>query len=73
MPDGVQTIEKTYLGASGGKGKILVHTNCPDVEISVVSMAGITLRRQTVPEGVTTINGIAPGIYLVNGQKVVVR
>ena len=73
VPDGIHEQKAPYIGVSGGVGKIYVHTTTPDVAIKVYNLMGALLKSCIAKEGVTCIDNMAPGIYLVNNHKVVVR
>ncbi len=73
VPDGIHEQKATYVGVSGARGKIYVHTTSSGVAIKVYDLAGHLLKSSVVDEGVTCFDNMAPGIYLVNNNKVVVR
>ncbi len=73
VPDGIHEQKTPYVGVSGAKGKIYVHTTSPRIAIKVYDLAGHLLKSSIVDEGVTCFDNMAPGIYLVNNNKVVVR
>ena len=63
---------EAFFSAVGGQGAIAVHTGKAQT-ISIYNVAGQLVRTTEVGEGLTPIKGFAPGIYVVNGVKVVVR
>jgi hypothetical protein len=63
--------EENSLKIVGGKGLITIESNKP-CRIVVYSITGTIVRQSVVQEDVTNLENLAPGIYLVNGKKVVV-
>lgn len=63
---------EAYFAALGGVGCISV--NAGKVQsVRIYNIAGQLVRNAQVGSGVTTINGIPAGIYVVNGTKVMVK
>lgn len=60
------------LRIEGGQGRIAVHAASP-TDISIYNTGGQLVRRMRITSGVKTIDGLTPGIYVVNGLKVLVR
>ncbi|MBQ8098058.1 MAG: CotH kinase family protein [Bacteroidaceae bacterium] len=72
VPDGVERVENSYVGVTGGKGCIVVHLTAPQ-HLKVYSLQGILLYDKMQAEGVTRLEHFTPGVYVVNNKKVVVR
>ena len=56
----------------GGKGMISIESKKP-CRIVVYSLTGSIVRQTDVQDGITYMEGLAPGIYLINKTKVIVR
>jgi len=56
----------------GGKGMISIDSKKP-CRIVVYSLTGSIVRQTVVQDGITYMEGLAPGIYLINKTKVIVR
>lgn len=65
-------MDLTALQAVGQRGAILLNAFEP-TEVNVYSINGSLVRSLNVPAGATTLDGFLPGLYIVNGQKVLVR
>lgn len=63
---------EAYFAALGGVGCISVNTGKAQ-SVRIYNIAGQLVRNAQVGSGVTTINGIPAGIYVVNGTKVMVK
>ena len=63
---------EAYFAALGGVGSISVNTGKAQ-SVRIYNIAGQLVRNAQVGSGVTTINGIPAGIYVVNGTKVMVK
>lgn len=63
---------EAFFSAIGGRGAIAVHAGAAQ-RVNIYNVAGQLVRVADVGEGLTPIQGFTPGIYLVNGVKVVVR
>jgi hypothetical protein len=61
-----------HLTAIGGKGTLTLHTTQP-ATVDVYTVSGALVRRVTLSQPVTTLEGLDGGIYLVEGEKVLVR
>ncbi len=61
-----------YFAALGGVGCISVNAGKAQ-SVRIYNIAGQLVRNAQVGSGVTTINGIPAGIYVVNGTKVMVK
>ncbi len=72
--DGVQAIGdgSPLLGVSGGDGFIRIHAAQPTA-VRVYTVDGILMRTFDVQQPVTLVEDLAAGVYLVNGQKVLVH
>ena len=68
--DGIK--DTKYLGATGGKGCIYFHVIEPIV-VNVYTVSGVKVTSQEVSGNISKIDGLQPGIYVVNGKKIVVR
>lgn len=63
---------EAYFAALGGVGCISVNAGKAQ-PVRIYNIAGQLVRNAQVGSGVTTINGIPAGIYVVNGTKVMVK
>lgn len=63
---------EAYFAALGGVGCISVNAGKAQ-SVRIYNIAGQLVRNAQVRSGVTTINGIPAGIYVVNGTKVMVK
>lgn len=63
---------EAYFAALGGVGCISVNAGKAQ-SVRIYNIAGQLVRNAQVGSGVTTINGISAGIYVVNGTKVMVK
>lgn len=63
---------EAYFAALGGVGCISVNAGKAQ-SVRIYNIAGQLVRNAQVGSGVTTINGIPSGIYVVNGTKVMVK
>lgn len=63
---------EAYFAALGGVGCISVNAGRAQ-PVRIYNIAGQLVRNAQVGSGVTTINGIPAGIYVVNGTKVMVK
>lgn len=63
---------EAYFAALGGVGCISVNAGKAQ-PVRIYDIAGQLVRNAQVGSGVTTINGIPAGIYVVNGTKVMVK
>lgn len=63
---------EAYFAALGGVGCISVNAGKAQ-SVRIYNIAGQLVRNAQVGSGVTTINGIPTGIYVVNGTKVMVK
>lgn len=71
-PDGVERVEMSHIGVSGGVGSLVISSNIPQ-RVKVYALNGQLVRDVEVQAGVQRIDGLAKGIYIVSGQKVIVR
>lgn len=69
---GVESVEANALKAWGGNGEICVATESA-IPVTVCDLMGRVARHLTAEPGRTSIDGLTPGIYVVNRTKVVVR
>jgi hypothetical protein len=72
IPDGVERVEVNRLTANGGYGCILVTAQTPQL-LRVYSLSGQLVKSTQVDAGTSQISGLAKGVYIVNGIKVVVK
>lgn len=63
---------EAYFAVLGGVGSISVNAGKAQ-SVRIYNIAGQLVRNAQVGSGVTTINGIPAGIYVVNGTKVMVK
>lgn len=64
--------QEAHFNVTGGKGSIAVTVGKAQL-VRVYSTTGALLRTEQVSQGFTLLQGIAPGIYIVNGVKVMVE
>ncbi len=65
-------IAESYFTAQGNQGCIYINSGKP-CTVRVYNTAGALQRTQQVPQGLSTLTGLTPGIYIVNGVKVAVK
>lgn len=63
---------RMWFSLTGGQGRLLIETQQP-LHTTLYNTAGQAVRQLDVPVGVTEINGLPKGIYIVDGQKVIVK
>lgn len=63
---------ESYFLADGGEACLFLSCGKPRY-VEIYTAAGTLVRTETIAEGTTRISGLSPGIYIVNGKKVVVR
>ena len=63
---------EAYLSVSGGKG-VMAITAGKAQQIGVYTSAGVLVRSLQLQPGQNRIGGLQPGIYVVGGNKVVVK
>ena len=64
--------DEGHLAVSGGQGSIFIHSTRPQ-DIRIYTVGGQLVRCLTPTQPQTVIDGLGAGLYIVNGQKVVVR
>ncbi len=64
--------ESLAMSVAGERGAIRIDA-AEQTVVSVYTLAGSLIRKTTVPVGSTLLPDFAPGLYIVNGCKVVVR
>lgn len=69
---GIKGVLYDGLQIAGGKGKIIVSTS-NEQNVRVISIGGVLLKSLTLSAGETTEIVVQPGVYIVNGRKIVVR
>lgn len=69
---GVESVEAKALRVWGGNGEIGIEAETA-TPITVCDLMGRVARRLTAEPGRTSIDGLAPGIYVVNRTKVIVK
>ena len=62
----------SHLQVEGGYGTLTAHAASP-IELFVYNAGGQLVRHIRLTSGVTTIYNLSPGIYIANGQKVLIR
>lgn len=67
-----QTKADSYFSVCGGNGAIAIKTAQP-TQVRIYTLQGMLVRTLNVSSGLTPINGMAAGAYIVNGHKVLVR
>lgn len=71
--DGINDAKaEAYFAAQGGAGAIAVNVGKAQT-IRIYSVSGALARTVQVEAGFTPIQGFTPGVYVVNGTKVIVR
>ncbi len=63
---------EAYFNVHGGKGCIELSVGTPQT-VRIYSLSGTLVRQLNVAAGFTPITSLTPGIYVVNGKKVVVE
>ena len=63
---------EAYFAAQGGEGAIAVNVGKAQM-VRIYAMSGALVRTVQVEAGFTPIQGFTPGVYVVNGTKVVVN
>lgn len=63
---------EAYFSATGGVGRIYLNVGT-DCEVSIFTLGGALLKRVEAHTGHSSIGGLIPGVYVVNGRKVLVR
>ena len=61
-----------HLSVIGGKGQLSINTDT-EQSIIIYDLNGIAIRQLHLSIGQNTIEGLAPGIYIVNRHKVIVQ
>ena len=69
---GIKGVLSDGLQIAGGKGKMIVSTSNAQ-NIRVISTGGVLLHSFTLSAGETKEIVLLPGVYIVNGRKIVVR
>ena len=70
--DGIADAPDRQMGVSGGNGCISFRLSQPQ-RLLIYSLSGTLVRSLDAPAGHSRIDGLAPGIYITGGQKVIVR
>lgn len=71
--DGINEAKaEAYFAAQGGAGAIAVNVGKAQT-IRIYSVSGALVRTVQVEAGFTPIQGFTPGVYVVNGTKVIVK
>jgi hypothetical protein len=60
------------VGVSGGVGCLSVSSLIAQT-VKIYSLSGQLVRNLEVSQGVTRVDGLQPGVYVVAGKKVLVR
>lgn len=69
---GIDAVEIDHVGVTGGDGCLYIQSNIKQ-DISVYNLSGALVRRVQVNPGVQRIDGLAKGMYVVAGTKVIVK
>jgi len=72
-PDGVDYVNNDYIGVRGGRGCLFIHAPGDGVTVRIYSVSGQLVRTVALTDSVTTVGGLMPGVYVVNGKKVIVE
>ena len=72
QPDGVDYVETDYIGVSGGVGCFTLSTNVAQM-VKVYNLNGQLVRALEVQPVVQRVDGLAKGVYVVAGKKVLVK
>ncbi len=70
--DGVERVETNYVGVRGGNGCIYVSSDASQ-SINVYALSGQVVKTIEVQPGTSRIDGFAKGVYVVLGNKVLVK
>lgn len=71
--DGINDAKaEAYFAAQGGAGAIAVNVGKAQT-VRIYSVSGALVRTVQVEAGFTPIQGLTPGVYVVNGTKVIVK
>lgn len=62
-----------YVGATGGEGCILLHATTQGTSVNIYTLDGRLVRRVSLDNPLTRVDGIAAGVYVVEGNKVLVK
>lgn len=60
------------MHVEGGRGRLVVHSPSP-CTVSLYNANGLLLRTLRLHAGLTTVDGLQAGVYIVGGQKVLVE
>ncbi len=71
-PSGIEVVKVDHLGVTGGDGCLFVKSNVSQ-EVAVFNLKGMLVRRFIANPGIQRIDGLTKGVYIVDGQKVVVK
>lgn len=71
-PTGITAAEARYVGATGGKGCIYIHVTEPTF-VNIYTAAGSKVLGKTFSGNISQVDGLQPGVYIVNNKKVIVR
>ncbi|MBQ2122706.1 MAG: CotH kinase family protein [Bacteroidaceae bacterium] len=71
-PSSIDVVKTDYVGVTGGEGCLYIKSNIQQ-EVSVYNLSGVLVRRISVQPGIQRIDGLAKGVYVVAGTKVIVK
>ncbi|MGN0086508.1 MAG: CotH kinase family protein [Alloprevotella sp.] len=72
VPDGIEQVADSYVGVSGGTGCVHLNLSAPQT-VKVYTAGGQLVRTVNAGQGHSSISGLTPGVYIVCGQKAIVR
>ncbi len=74
VPDGIEDVEsgRGTLRAWAEAGTLVAEATAP-CQLHVLDLSGRTVMLRTLPVGKTRVGRLPQGVYLVNGQKIVIR
>ncbi len=72
--DGIQSpvTDDRFVSVSGGNGSMTFRTGIP-ATVNIYNVGGVLLRTVHLSQPQTTLDGFSAGVYIVEGQKVIVR
>ena len=69
IPTAIEEVEATGFNATGGKGSIILNTE-KAVKAQIIDLTGRIISERDYAPGNHVVDGLEPGIYIVNKQKV---
>lgn len=61
-----------YFAVDGGDRSLIIHSGC-ERTVNIHNLSGMLIRTVKAQAGQTEVNALIPGVYVVNGIKVIVR